>query len=84
MDNKKIQLLVCFIHAHIGGAMTSLINFLNALDTEKYDVDVIFDTTARTVRTGDQGVFLLEMESERQVLKVSSLIQKSKYTLRNT
>lgn len=40
--DKKIKLLVCFIHAHIGGAMTSLVNFLNALDTEKYDVDVMF------------------------------------------
>ena len=42
MNGKKIQLLVCFIHAHTGGAMTSLVNFLNALDTDKYDVDVIF------------------------------------------
>lgn len=41
-NNKKIKLLVCFIHVHIGGAMTSLVNFLNALDTKKYDVDVIF------------------------------------------
>lgn len=38
----KIKLLVCFIHAHIGGAMTSLVNFLNALDTDKYDVDLMF------------------------------------------
>ncbi len=43
MPNKeKIKLLVAFIHVHIGGAMTSLVNFLNALDTERYDVDVIF------------------------------------------
>ena len=41
-SDKKIKLLVCFIQAHIGGAMTSLVNFLNALDTEKYDVDVMF------------------------------------------
>lgn len=39
---KRIKLLVCFIHAHMGGAMTSLVNFLNALDTDKYDVDVMF------------------------------------------
>ena len=39
---RKIRLLVCFIQAHIGGAMTSLVNFLNALDTDKYDVDVMF------------------------------------------
>ena len=42
VSGKKIKLLVCFIQAHIGGAMTSLVNFLNALDTEKYDVDVMF------------------------------------------
>ena len=42
VSGKKIKLFVCFIHAHIGGAMTSLVNFLNALDTEKYDVDVMF------------------------------------------
>ncbi len=41
-EYKKIRLLVCFIHAHVGGAMTSLINFLNALDDDKYDVDVMF------------------------------------------
>ena len=42
VSGKKIKLLVCFIQAHIGGAMTSLINFLNALDTDKYEVDVMF------------------------------------------
>ena len=42
VSDGKIKLLVCFIHVHIGGAMTSLVNFLNALDTEKYDVDVMF------------------------------------------
>ena len=41
-ENKKLRLLVCFIQAHIGGAMTSLINFLNALDTSRYKVDVMF------------------------------------------
>ena len=38
----KTKLLVAFIHVHIGGAMTSLVNFLNSLDTEKFEVDVIF------------------------------------------
>ena len=41
-SENKIKLLVCFIQAHIGGAMTSLVNFLNALDTDIYDVDVMF------------------------------------------
>ncbi|MBO5369064.1 MAG: ChbG/HpnK family deacetylase, partial [Clostridia bacterium] len=42
VSGKKKKILVCFIQAHIGGAMTSLINFLNSLDTSKYDVDVMF------------------------------------------
>ena len=42
VTGKKRKLLVCFIQAHIGGAMTSLVNFLNALDTDRYDVDVMF------------------------------------------
>lgn len=41
-ENNKIKLLVAFIHVHVGGAMTSIVNFLNAIDTDKYDVDVIF------------------------------------------
>ena len=39
---EKIKLFVCFIQTHIGGAMTSLVNFLNALDTDKYEADVMF------------------------------------------
>ncbi len=38
----KKKLLVTFIQTHIGGAMTSLVNFLNALKLDKYDVDVLF------------------------------------------
>ena len=39
---KKIRLLICFVQAHIGGAMTSLVNFVYALDTGRYDVDLMF------------------------------------------
>ena len=42
VSDKKIKLLVTFIPAHIGGAMTSLVNFLNCIDCTKYDVDVLF------------------------------------------
>ncbi len=42
LTDKRIKLLVTFIPAHIGGAMTSLVNFLNCLDTTKYNVDVLF------------------------------------------
>ncbi len=41
-SGRKKKLLVCFIQAHIGGAQTSLVNFLNALDLDTYDVDLIF------------------------------------------
>lgn len=40
MEKKKM--LVLFIHNHIGGAMTALVNFVNALDTNRYDVDLLF------------------------------------------
>lgn len=42
VSGEKVKIFVGFIHTHIGGAMTSLVNFLNELDTDKYDVDVMF------------------------------------------
>lgn len=48
----RIKLLVCFIQAHIGGAMTSLVNFVNALDTKKYDVDLMFYECEKGERYG--------------------------------
>ena len=36
------RLLVLFIQTHVGGAMTALVNFVNALDTDRYDVDLMF------------------------------------------
>lgn len=42
VSHKKRRLLICFIQAHIGGAMTSLVNFVNSINTEKYDVDLMF------------------------------------------
>lgn len=41
-DDKRQTMLVLFIHNHIGGAMTALTNFVNALDTSKYHVDLLF------------------------------------------
>lgn len=51
-SGKKKKLLVCFIQAHMGGAMTSLVNFLNAIDTEAYEVDVLFYKYDKTNRYG--------------------------------
>lgn len=41
-SSRKIRILVTFIQTHVGGAMTSLVNFLNALDCDKYEVDLLF------------------------------------------
>lgn len=38
----KKKLLVVFQQNHIGGAMTALVNFLNALNTDRYQVDLLF------------------------------------------
>ena len=50
---EKIKLFVCFIQTHIGGAMTSLVNFLNALDTDKYEVDVMFYENGSVSKMGE-------------------------------
>lgn len=39
---EKIKLIITYQHVHIGGATTSLINFLQALDYSKYEVDLLF------------------------------------------
>lgn len=39
---KKKSLLVIFPKNHIGGSMTSLINFLQTIDPERYEVDLLF------------------------------------------
>ena len=41
-EREKKRLLVLFIQSHVGGAMTALVNFVNALDTDRYDVDLMF------------------------------------------
>lgn len=38
----KIKLLITYLPWHIGGATTSLVNFLQSIDYEKYDVDILF------------------------------------------
>ena len=41
-NKTKKRVLVLFVHNHIGGSMTALVNFVNALDPERYDVDLLF------------------------------------------
>ena len=42
MRENKTKILITFLHYHTGGATTSLLNFLQELDYEKYDVDLLF------------------------------------------
>ncbi|HIX65556.1 MAG TPA: glycosyltransferase [Candidatus Anaerotruncus excrementipullorum] len=41
-EGRPLRLLVLFIHNHLGGAMTALVNFVNALDPARYQVDLLF------------------------------------------
>lgn len=42
MTNGKLDVLIIFLHYHTGGATTSLLNFVKALDLNKYNVDLLF------------------------------------------
>lgn len=55
----KKRVLVLFIHNHIGGAMTALVNFVNALDPERYDVDLLFYEIRGDVEGIDPRVHIL-------------------------
>ncbi|MCH5185038.1 MAG: glycosyltransferase [Oscillospiraceae bacterium] len=75
---KKIGIFVCFNHAHIGGAMTSLINFLNALDTDKYDVDVMFYENDPGNRYGiKEEIRILPQGKQHRSMSASNLIKKA-------
>lgn len=76
-SNRKIRLLVCFVHAHIGGAMTSLINFLNALNTDVYDVDVLFYEKEENERYGiKKEINILPQAKQHKSLSLSNIVKK--------
>lgn len=77
VSGKKTKLLVCFIHAHIGGAMTSLVNFLNALDTEKYDVDVLFYEKGPQRYGIKEEINILPQAKTHQAHSVGNVIKKA-------
>lgn len=77
VSGKKIKLLVCFIHAHIGGAMTSLVNFLNALDTEKYDVDVMFYENERSRYGIKDEIHILPQGKKHETYSILNLLEKA-------
>lgn len=72
----KIKLLVCFIHAHIGGAMTSLVNFLNALDTNKYDVDLMFYENSHQRYGIKDEINILPQGKQHKKYSISNLSKK--------
>lgn len=79
ITGKKIRLLVCFIHAHIGGAMTSLVNFLNALDTEKYDVDLMFYEN-KNIRYGiKEEIHILPQGKQCKKYNILNVLKKAAY-----
>ena len=76
VSGQKIKLLVCFIHAHIGGAMTSLVNFLNALDVEKYDVDLMFYENARQRYGIKDEIHILPQGKTHKRFSAANLLKK--------
>ncbi|MGN1368053.1 MAG: glycosyltransferase [Aristaeellaceae bacterium] len=62
MEKRKTprkRVLVLFVHNHIGGAMTALVNFVNALDPDRYEVDLLFYEIIGAVEGIDPKVHIL-------------------------
>ena len=76
-NGRKIRLLVCFIQTHIGGAMTSLVNFVNALDTERYDVDVMFYEMGEGRYGIKESVSILPQGKIHEKFSVSNVVKKA-------
>ena len=72
----KIQLLVTFIQVHIGGAMTSLVNFLNSIDCDKYDVDVVFYETDGSRWGIKDEINILPQGKQHESYSVSNILSK--------
>ncbi len=72
----KIKLLVAFVSTHIGGAMTSLVNFLNAIDTEKYDVDLLFYENKKGRCGIKEEINILPQAKHHKALGVSNILKK--------
>lgn len=74
---KKPQILVTFIGAHIGGAMTALINFLNSIDTNRYDVDVLFYKIKNGERWGIKDeINILPAAKQHKSYSISNILKK--------
>ncbi|MBQ7901388.1 MAG: ChbG/HpnK family deacetylase [Clostridia bacterium] len=74
--HRKIQLLVTFIQVHIGGAMTSLVNFLNSIDCDKYDVDVVFYETDGSRWGIKDEINILPQGKQHESYSVSNILSK--------
>ncbi len=73
----KKQLLITFIQTHVGGAMTSLVNFLNSLDTEKYDVDLLLYENTNATRWGiKESINILEPAKVHEKYSFKNILKK--------
>ena len=60
VDRLRKRLLVVFPKNHIGGSMTSLVNFLQTIDPERFEVDVLFGTIVEGMPKMPEHVQILE------------------------
>lgn len=60
----KKRVLVLFVHNHIGGAMTALVNFVNTLDPDRYDVDLLFYEIRGTIEGISPRVHILPQAND--------------------
>ncbi len=77
-DFRKTKLLVTFIPTHIGGAMTSLVNFCNALDLNRYDVDLLFLRIGEGGRFGiKEGIHILPQAMIHRSYGIKNILKKA-------
>ncbi len=79
-EPQKVKLLVTFIKTHVGGAMTSLVNFLNALDADIYDVEVLFYEDPIGGRHGIKDeITILPVAKQHQAASKKNILSKLLY-----
>ena len=74
----KTKMLVTFIHNHIGGAATSLLNFLKTIDTDKFEVDLIFyENESRTGIEVPKGINVLAQGKTHKKFEAKNIFLKA-------
>lgn len=77
--DSRIKMLVLFVKTHTGGAMTALVNFLNALDHKKYAVDVLFYENTQGPSGICQEVNILPQAMIHKKLSARNILSKALY-----